>query len=303
MGRTDESPYDRIDAKLVSVVATMASQPDWYAAWSELRRESSAEERLRVYQAISKSGVLPHQAGFYLISWHIDEMTMDDETLDALEDRMDSIKEAHGLDRLDTWPLGEGPDEYEDLRADYDQLWEDLFGQKLEECGEHEVARLFREDRSTYHELVEAGREYFHGPIHEGPSDPPPWFDNLIESVAGNLTGDSPAGPLGMRYREEDDFWEISIYPTPVELLGGAHDGEIVIPGFSLDIEGLRSVFAEIRDMGWNSLGLLGNEGPYVWVEGIFQGHEVYVQILADSPEDEEPGMKFDTMPRKEEDS
>lgn len=93
------------------------------------------------------------------------------------------------------------------------------------------------------------------------------------------------------------------IYPTPVELLGGAHDGAVVIPGFSLDLERLRSAFDSVLDFGWNALGLHGPEGPYVHVEGIYQGCEVYLQVLAQAPEDEAPGLKFDTnwRPRKPE--
>jgi hypothetical protein len=30
-------------------------------------------------------------------------------------------------------------------------------------------------------------------------------------------------------------------------------------------------------------------------VDGLYQGHEVYLQVLAYAPEDEEPGMKLET--------
>jgi hypothetical protein len=43
-------------------------------------------------------------------------------------------------------------------------------------------------------------------------------------------------GPLGLRYLVEDAFWEVWIYPTPVELVGGAVDGEVVVPGFTLEL-------------------------------------------------------------------
>jgi hypothetical protein len=34
---------------------------------------------------------------------------------------------------------------------------------------------------------------------------------------------------------------------------------------------------------------------PSVYVEGVYRGREVFPQVLARAPEDEEPGMKFDT--------
>jgi hypothetical protein len=63
-------------------------------------------------------------------------------------------------------------------------------------------------------------------------------------------------GPMGYRYGEEEGFWEVDVYSTPVELVGGAADGEVVVPGFSLDLEGIRGIFDEITFLGWQSLSL-----------------------------------------------
>ncbi len=35
-------------------------------------------------------------------------------------------------------------------------------------------------------------------------------------------------------------------------------------------------------------------DGPEVLIEGIYQGHEVVLRMLAEAPEDEEPGMLLD---------
>jgi hypothetical protein len=109
-------------------------------------------------------------------------------------------------------------------------------------------------------------------------------------------------GPLGLRYREEEGFWEVWIYPTPVELVGGRHDGEVVVPGFSLDLEQLHECFESVVAFHWNALGLNYSEGPHVAIEGIFQGCEVYLQVLAYAPEGEEPGLKLDARPRRRRD-
>jgi hypothetical protein len=121
------------------------------------------------------------------------------------------------------------------------------------------------------------------------------WLDELFETVANCTIADSPMGPLGYRYGEEEGFWEIHVYPTPVELVGGAVDGEVVAPGFTLDIEELRAAFDEIVELVWHSMGFPHDEGPRVVVEGVYQGHRVFLQVLAYAPEDEEPGMKLDT--------
>ena len=91
----------------------------------------------------------------------------------------------------------------------------------------------------------------------------------------------------------------VVIYPKPVELVGGAEDGEIVAPDFSLDLEELRGEFERVDAVSWQSLGCLNGEGPQVSIEGLYRGHEVFVRILAYAPEDEEPGMKLDTTRRR----
>jgi hypothetical protein len=61
----------------------------------------------------------------------------------------------------------------------------------------------------------------------------------LVDVVAACLEAHSPMGPLGFRYLEEEALGELVVYPTPVELVGGAADGTVVVPGFSLDLQAL----------------------------------------------------------------
>ena len=79
----------------------------------------------------------------------------------------------------------------------------------------------------------------------------------------------------------------------PVELVGGAADAGRVAPAFSLDLEQLGSAFEEVKDLGWNTLGWLDGYGPFIWVEGVYQGHDVFLRVLAEAPEGEEPAAKL----------
>jgi hypothetical protein len=126
-------------------------------------------------------------------------------------------------------------------------------------------------------------------------NEPVVWLHRLVDDVAGCITADSPMGPLGYRWGEEEGSWEIDIYATPVELVGGAVDGEIVAPDFSVDLEGLRTLFDHVDSFQWQALGLSYPEGSHVSIEGGYHGHDVFVRVLACAPEDEEPGMKLET--------
>ncbi len=296
MNTADNDPlHAAINAGLAKVVKFLAAQPAWYQDWMHVGPESTEEERLAVYQAIRDSGCLPAEAGFYLVCWQIDAMaSLEAETsLRDLDDRMAAIEQAYELEHGEPWPPDEAPPEYEELLEQYHAAWERIYLAKLEAFGEQEMADLHRADREEFDKRGEAGRQYFHGP-----EDAEAWLDELVEAVAGCMEAGSPMGPLGIRYGEEDGMWLIDLYPTPVELVGGAVDGEVVAPGFSLDIEQLRGLFDRIDAVAWQSLGFPAGEGPHISVEGVYQGHEVFIQVLAYAPEGEEPGMKLDTTRR-----
>jgi hypothetical protein len=120
----------------------------------------------------------------------------------------------------------------------------------------------------------------------------------LVDAIGECIVADGPLGPIAVRYREEEGCWEIEMYPRPVELVGGAADGALVDPGYSLDLLQLHNVFEAVSDLTWNTCGDLDGEPPYVSAEGMYQGRQVFLRLLAAAPEeDEEPGMKIKFFP------
>ena len=126
---------------------------------------------------------------------------------------------------------------------------------------------------------------------------PSTWLQELVEAVASCMEAHSAMGGMGWRYHEDDELAELVVYATPVELVGGKHDGAIVIPGFSLDVQALQDVFERVTELQWNAQGLGpdDDDGPHISIEGTYQGHHVWLRVLAEAPEDEEPGLKLDT--------
>ncbi len=154
----------------------------------------------------------------------------------------------------------------------------------LREHGEHDVAQLFLHDRREFERRHEAGRVFFHGSRDDG-DELPDWLKVLLDLVADCTEVKSPAGPLGVRCGQEQDAWEVTIYPTRVELVGGAADGEVVTPGFTLDLERLREAFTRLDAFDWNALGLHDPDGPHVYLEGDFMAHELVLRVLAQAPQ------------------
>ncbi len=129
---------------------------------------------------------------------------------------------------------------------------------------------------------------------------PPGWMESLVDIVLGCMDPHNTLGPLGYRWRNEDDFWEIWVYPTPAELVGGAADGTVVNPGFSLDVQQLLAVFEKLADVSWlaQPLGPHDQDGPNLSFDGVYDGHEVWLTVLSRAPDDEEPGFKVDVTRR-----
>jgi hypothetical protein len=289
--RRNFPPYQVIDAKLKSVAQNLGELPAWYAMWQRLTPESSDEDRLAVFRAIRDDGCLPIEAGFYLVAYQTDVVvSFDAETaLGHLEDRLTAIQQAHGLAGDELWPPGETPAEFKAARQVYDDAWDQLFLDRLTADGEHELAELFRTDIGEFERRQEAGRQFFFGKRPLDDTEIDVWLDVLVDEVGACITANDVVGSLGCRYGVEDGFVHVLVYPTPVELVGGATDGAVVDADFSLDLEQLRKLFDQVADFGWRALGHHDPGGPHVWVEGVYRGRETLVQIMAVAPDDEEP--------------
>src|SRR4051812_10318448 len=126
MNTRDNDPlHAAIDAKLAGLVAASPTSPDWREPWRRLGPESTDEERLAVYRAFRDSGSLPEDAGFYLVSWQIDAMTSRhaEVALRHLDDQLEAIEQAHGIDEGEMWEPGEAPPEYEEVLSRYHHAW------------------------------------------------------------------------------------------------------------------------------------------------------------------------------------
>lgn len=124
----------------------------------------------------------------------------------------------------------------------------------------------------------------------------PQWLETLVQLVANAMEGYTALGPLSYRYRHQDGVWEIVLYPTPIALRGGPDHGAIIVPGFSLDLKPLLDRFEEVIAVSWTTqpFGPDDSANPSVSIEGRFQGQTTYLQILAETPPDESPGLTLD---------
>jgi len=278
--------YTTIDMKLQSIIEAAAIPPAWRDAWVQSTRgrnclvgqaqEAEPEERLAVWQAVRDSGLLPDDAGFYLVADQIKFLTelFVGETMDQIERRIDALYTEHGF--LDgRSKLYRGEEDCGDFEERCPEDWDRLYFDRLQKHGEHEMARLYRTDREHFEERMRAGGEYFYpSPQQEGP-EKPAWYDDLSEAVRTSgciLLPNAAPATLVMSWKvPAHDPHEVSLGVALREIRCGPRDGEVVIRDFVLDIPSLTDVFDEVQACYWESFD--GNGSSSVAVQGSFRGN------------------------------
>jgi len=126
-------------------------------------------------------------------------------------------------------------------------------------------------------------------------------MEPLIDIVANCMEPHNELGPLAYRWLNEDDHWQIWVYPTAAEIVGGAADGAVVFPGFTLDVQELSTAFEELEDVHWQAhpFGPHDQEGEHLSFEGVYDGHDVWLLVLSQAPGEEEPGFTVNLTGRK----
>ena len=123
---------------------------------------------------------------------------------------------------------------------------------------------------------------------------PPAWILNLANNVAGCLEPLEPMPPLGCHYHQCDTGWEISIFPSQTEIVGGPQDGRQLAPRFRVDVLRVVNLFSRIDDISWQSKSVNEEDqlGSHVSIAGTFELEAVAVRILKTAPACFDPGRK-----------
>ena len=94
--------------------------------------------------------------------------------------------------------------------------------------------------------------------------------------------------PIGCHYyfNKVSDQWEVSLFAANTETIGGERDGCVSYSRFGLDLKELMTAFDEIATCSWQALSLGSDDevGPHVSLEGTFEGHNVWLRVLAQPP-------------------
>jgi hypothetical protein len=92
--------------------------------------------------------------------------------------------------------------------------------------------------------------------------------------------------PIGCHYYCTENTWEISLFVSSTQIVGGQRDGEVRRSRFCLDIDAVRKLFTEVHGVAWQAQVLASDDelGPHIEVHGNFADNDVKLRILAFPP-------------------
>lgn len=123
---------------------------------------------------------------------------------------------------------------------------------------------------------------------------PPKWLSDFVGQVTTHLHDHDLLSPLGCHFQQVDNIWEITIFASRTEIVGGAQDGMMCHAGFNVDVKQIVELFATVESISWQSksVGDFDELGSHISVEGVYQDQRVWLRVTAIAPERFEPGRR-----------
>ncbi len=125
-------------------------------------------------------------------------------------------------------------------------------------------------------------------------ASPPAWLRSFANDAARAILDTSEHAPIGCHYHcaHERDEWEVTVFISDTEVVGGARDGTLVPYPIQLDVSQAIELFDEIPKIHWETGAIREDEDlvQHMSFEGSVRGHYVWLRILAQAPRQAGPG-------------
>lgn len=131
---------------------------------------------------------------------------------------------------------------------------------------------------------------------------PPPWIGELARLAVRSFHAPDDIAPVGCHIHHNDESepiqWEVTLFVSSTEVYGGSLDGQRTLSPFMVDLTELMLALDVVESCYWQAQAMAGDDqiGPHVGVEGLFQGHSVWLRITAQPPNQFDPGRVFDVV-------
>lgn len=115
---------------------------------------------------------------------------------------------------------------------------------------------------------------------------PPDWLHQLAEELTACIEPIDRRAPIGCHFCYADDCWEVTLFVSRTEVLGGEYDGEQIPGRFNLDVTRLLTVLEQVDGCWWQPLPVAADDElrSHLSLEGRHAGQCVWVRITAEQP-------------------
>ncbi len=125
-------------------------------------------------------------------------------------------------------------------------------------------------------------------------ASPPAWLRWFANDAARAILDTAEHAPIGCHYHHEHepDEWEVTIFVSDTEVVGGPRDGTLVPCQIQLDVSHAAELFDSLPRISWQAGAVHEKEDleQHVSFEGTVRGHAVWLRVLARAPEQAGPG-------------
>ena len=113
-----------------------------------------------------------------------------------------------------------------------------------------------------------------------------PWLQELADAVAEQLIPLKNAFPIGCHCCEVDGRWELSLFASSTEIVGGVHDGKCQPSVFAMNLMSILLHFDEVESVQWQNQPVDRKDelGAHVAIDGRIDGNAVSLRVLAKAP-------------------
>ena len=122
----------------------------------------------------------------------------------------------------------------------------------------------------------------------------PSWLEGFANDAARSMLDSEMIAPIGCHYHynENRNEWEVTVFISATEVVGGARDGMLVPCCVQLNVSHVIELFAEMPTVHWQSGPIQEDDEvhQHVSFEGRVHGHNVWLRMLAQAPGRVGPG-------------
>ncbi|MCA9082573.1 MAG: hypothetical protein KDA81_00890 [Planctomycetaceae bacterium] len=120
----------------------------------------------------------------------------------------------------------------------------------------------------------------------------PKWLRNFVTSAISGILDTKWHAPIGCHCHQYNTEWEVTLFLTSTEVVGGAMDGaEIPVP-FQVEINRVMSCFDHVPSVHWQSDKISEDDSlkQHISFQGTVKNNKVWLRILKCAPEGTTPG-------------